>query len=165
MAATSAQRLLVADLDRPEFRIGVDKGQWALAEPVEEAKWPTVFTWITAALREKGPARWLVRWDVAGYNSQGPTGAFWNPTRNDFLDNGSWPKCQPGSVGSGVFKVEGWAAPGRGFYHPYDRLAWTGHEGKWTAENPQYLWTAANTLTDFVTLVHRLLNNEAYLGR
>jgi hypothetical protein len=164
MPVTSAQRLLEADLDRPEFRIGVDKGHWALAESVSEAQWPAVFTWITAAARTAGPTRWLVRWDVADYNAQRPTGAFWDSEKKTFLDTGSWPKCQPGSVGAGVFKIEGWAAPGRGFYHPYDRLAWAGHEEQWTKAHPEFLWTAANTLTDFITLVHRWLTNEAYLG-
>lgn len=164
MAVTNAQRLLEADLERPEFRIGVAKGQWELAEPVSETRWPAVFTWITAALREKGPARWLVRWDVAGYNAQRATGAFWDPDKNDFLDKGAWAKAQAGSVAAAVFKVEGWAQPGRGFYHPYDRLAWAGHESKWAQENPQFLWTTTNTLTDFITVVHRCVNSEAYLG-
>lgn len=164
MAATSAQRLLDADLNRPEFLIGVDKGQWALAEPVSEASWPFIYTWVTAARREKGPVRWLVRWDVSGYNAQRATGAFWNPERKDFLDRGAWPKSLSGSVPASVFKTDGWAAPGKGFYHPYDRLAWAGHEAQWTQSHPQFLWTAENTLTDFITLVHRWLNSEAYLG-
>lgn len=164
MAVTSAQRLLEGDLDRVEFRVGVDKAQWTLAEPVSEASWPFVYTWVTAAHRGKGPARWLVRWDVAGYNAQRTSGAFWDSEKNDFLDKGAWPKCQGDSVPAGVFKTEGWAAPGRGFYHPYDRLAWPGHEAQWTQSHPQFLWTAANTLTDFVVLVHRWLNSEAYLG-
>lgn len=164
MAATSAQRLLEADLNRPEFLIGVDKGQWALAQPVSEASWPFVYTWVTAALREKGLVRWLVRWDVSGYNAQRATGGFWNLEGQDFLDRGAWPKCHGGSVASSVFKTDGWAAPGRGFYHPYDRLAWAGHEAQWTLSHPQFLWTAENTLTDFIRLVHRWLNSEAYLG-
>lgn len=164
MAVTSAQRLLEADLDRPEFRIGVAKGQWELVEHPSEATWPAVFTWIAAALRQNGPARWLVCWDVANYNAQRPTGAFWDQEKKDFLVKGAWPKCQAGSVAAGVFKVDGWAAPGRGFYHPYDRLAWAGHETQWTTAHPQFLWTTETTLTDFITLVHRWLNNEAYLG-
>jgi len=164
MAVNSAQRLLEADLDRPEFRIGVEKGQWALAEQVSEASWPFVYTWVTAAPRDKAPARWLVRWDVDGYNAQRATGAFWDPEKQDFLDKAAWPKCQGGSVPAGVFKTDGWAAPGKGFYPPYDRLAWPGHEVQWTTSHPELLWTAANTLTDFIRLVHWWLNSEAYLG-
>ncbi len=164
MAASSAQRLLEADLARPEFRIGLANGHWELAAPVSEADWPVAFTWVRAAPRERGPARFLVRWDVAGYNEQRPTGAFWDETKKTYLDPGAWPKGVPGSVVEAVFKVTGWAAPGRGFYHPYDRLAWAGHEGQWTQQNPQYLWTKDNVLTDFLVLVHRWLNCEVYLG-
>lgn len=164
MAACSAQRLLEADLARAEFRIGVANGLWELAAPVTEADWPAVFTWIKSAPREKGPARWLVRWDVGDYNAQRPTGAFWDEPRKTYLDPGAWPKGVPGSVVEAVFKVAGWAAPGRGFYHPYDRLAWAGHETKWAQENPRCLWTKDSVLTDFITLVHRLLTCEAYLG-
>jgi hypothetical protein len=164
MAVTAAQRLLEADLDRPEFRIGLDKGQWALTEEISEASWPFVYTCITAAPRSKGPVRWIVRWDVTGYNAQRATGAFWDLEKKNYLDASAWPKGLDGSVPAGVFKVAGWAAPGKGFYHPYDRLAWAGHEAQWTTAHPQFLWTPTSTLTDFITLVHRLLNSEAYLG-
>jgi len=162
MAASTAQRLLEADLDRTDFRIGVAGGQWALATPVSEADWPIVCTWVKAAPREKSPERFLVRWDVAGYNAQPPTGAFWDEGAKTFLATGSWPKGRPGSVVEAVFKVSGWAAPGRGFYHPYDRLALVGHD--WSKTNPQYIWTANNVLTDFIALVYRWLNCEAYIG-
>lgn len=164
MATSSAQRLLEADLARPEFRIGVANGHWELAAPVSEVDWPSVFTWVKSAPRDKSPARWLVRWDVADYNALRPTGAFWDEAKKTYLEPGAWPKGAPGSVVEAVFKVAGWAAPGKGFYHPYDRLAWARHEAKWTAENPQYLWTKDNVLTDFLVLVHRWLNSEAYLG-
>lgn len=164
MANSNAQRLLEADLARPEFLIGMAKGNWELAAPVNEATWPAVFTWVRAAPRAKGPARFLVRWDVSGYGEQRSTGAFWDETKQAYLEPGAWPKGLPGSVVEGVFKVAGWAAPGKGFYHPFDRQAWAGHEAKWEKENPQYLWTKDNVLTDFIALLHRWLNCEAYIG-
>jgi len=164
VAASSAQRLLEADFARPEFLIGMANGHWEFAAPVSELDWPVVFTWVKAAPREKGPEGFVVRWDVAGYNEQRPTGAFWDEAKKTFLDPGAWPKGQPGSVVEAVFKVAGWAAPGRGFYHPYDRLAWAGHEAQWTQANPRYLWTKESVLTDFITLVHRWLNCESYIG-
>lgn len=164
MAASSAQRLLESDLRQPEFLVGEANEHWELARPVSEAEWPAVFTWVKGAPREKSPSRWLVRWDVTGYNAQRPTGAFWDESKTAFLDPGAWPKGEPGSVVEAVFKTAGWAAPGKGFYHPYDRLAWAGHEAKWTAENPTYLWTKDSVLTDFLVLVHRWLNCDAYRG-
>lgn len=163
MAATAAQRLLESDLRRADFLIGVDAGKWSLAEPVTEAAWPVVYTNVHASLRANSPEQFLVRWDLGGYNSQSPTGAFWDAGRRDFLAPGLWPKGRAGSPVAAVFKTEGWAAPGKGFYHPFDRQALAGHH-QWAEQNPHYIWTSDRTLTDFLHLVHRWLNCEDFLG-
>lgn len=163
MSVSAAQRLLEGDLQRAEFQIGVSKGHWRLAREITEKDWPYVFTWVRAAPRPNGPERLLVRWNVDGYGGQSPTGSFWDEESNNFLAPGNWPKGRSDSPVAGVFKVTGWAAPGQGFYHPYDRLARAGHDN-WPAQHPQYVWTEQNTLTDFINLVHRLVNCEAYLG-
>ena len=163
MAASSAQRLLEADLQRADFLIGVDKGHWSLAQPVRESDWPRVFTWVRAAPRPNGPEQWLVRWDVAGYNEQSPTGAFWDAAAA-LLPGALWPKAMADSVAAKVFRIDGWKLSGQAFYHPYDRLARQDHR-QWPEQHARYVWTNANVLTDFIVLVHRWLNCEAYLGR
>lgn len=163
MTASMAQRLLESDLRSVAFLSGVDRGDWALARPVTVEQWPYVFTHIQAAPRPNNPDRFLVRWDMAGYNAASPSGAFWDDARNNYLTTENWPKGRPGSVVATVFRVAGWAAPGQGFYHPYDRKAMNGHV-KWPTENPAFIWTAQNTLTDFISLVHRWLNCEDYCG-
>lgn len=160
---TAAQRLVDADLRCAEFLIGVDAGKWTLAEPSSAAAWPFVYTTVEAAPRPNSPEQMLVRWDVDNYNDQSPTGAFWDAATNTFLATSRWPKGRPGSPVAAVFKVEGWAAPGRGFYHPYDRQARHNHH-EWPTQNPQRIWTKDNTLIDFLHLVHRWLNCEDYLG-
>jgi hypothetical protein len=160
---TAAQRQIDADLRSARFLIGVDAGKWALAEEFSAAAWPAVFTTVKAAARPNSPEQMLVRWDLDGYNEQSPTGGFWDAAANNFLAPSRWPKGRPGSPVAAVFKVDGWAAPGRGFYHPYDRLARHNHHD-WPAQNPQYIWTKDNTLVDFLHLVHRWLNCEDYLG-
>ena len=163
MAASAAQRLLQADLERADFLIGVAKRQWSLVRPVSEEEWPYLYTWVSAAPRAASPDQLMVRWDCDGYNAQSPTGAFWDAERKDFRPIPDWPKGRPGSTVATFFKTSGWAAPGRGFYHPYDRLAKPGHD-KWPIQNPQHIWTSGNTLTDYLSLVHRWLNCEDYLG-
>lgn len=163
MAASAAQRLLESDLRRPEFLIGASSDRWLLDREVTEAGWPYVWTSVKAAPRTNGPDAMLVRWDVDGYGTQSPTGAFWDEAGNGYLAPEKWPKGRANSPVSSVFKVAGWAAPGRGFYHPYDRQARHGHND-WPRDNPQYAWTRENTLTDFIRLVHRWLNCEDYLG-
>lgn len=163
MTVTASQRLLEADLQKADFLMGVAAGRWALEQPVAEAAWPIVYTRIPAAPRASGPDSWLVRWDVDGYGAKSPTGGFWDVAANGCVEPQKWPKGRDGSPVAGVFKVAGWAAPGRGFYHPYDRLAREGHH-EWPANNPQYVWTEQNTLTDFVALVQRWVNCGDYLG-
>ena len=163
MARSAAQRLLEADLNGAEFQIGVSKGHWHLASEVSESIWPYVYTSIQAAPRPNSPEQLMVRWNVDGYGSQPQTGAFWDKTTNNFLAIEMWPKGRPNSIVASVFKVSGWAAPGQGFYHPFDRQARNGHND-WPIQNPQYVWTENNTLVDFISLVHRWLNCEDYHG-
>lgn len=163
MAASSAQRLLEADLARADFRIGADKGYWSLAQPVSEQAWPSVFTWVAAAPRGNAPDRYLVRWDVAGYSGQSPTGAFWDDATAALLPKASWPKGRPGTVVERVFRTDSWQLAGQAFYHPYDRRARSDHN-QWATDMPLVVWTQEKTLTDFLLLVHRWLNCEDYLG-
>jgi hypothetical protein len=163
MLATAAQRLLEDDLARAPFRMGVADGKWRLEQPLSEATWPHVFTYVTAAARPGAPSELLVRWDVAGYGDHLLTGAFWDVATGTYLAPHAWPKGRPGSPVAAVFKIEGWAAPGRGFYHPYDRQAVVGHH-EWPSQNPQCVWTKDKSLTDFLSLVYRWLNCEDYLG-
>jgi len=163
MTATLSQRLLETDLASGDFCIGEAKGCWKLAQPVTEQAWPAVFTFISAAERPNCPVEFLVRWDLDQYGSQSPSGAFWDAESNSFLAIPKWPKGKPGSVVEAVFKTVGWAAPGQGFYHPYDRKAMHNHV-KWPAAHPQYMWTKENVLPDFISLVHRYLNSDDYLG-
>jgi len=160
---TTAQRLVDTDLRRVEFLMGVDAGRWDLAEPFSVTVWPFVYTMVQAASRPNSPEQLLVRWDLENYSEQSPTGAFWDADTKSFLAPARWPKGRPGTPVATVFKVEGWAAPGRGFYHPYDRQARLNHND-WPAQNPQFIWTKDNTIVDFLHLVHRWLNCEDYLG-
>lgn len=161
--AGSAQRLLEGDLQQAAFQIGLAGGKWSLAQPVTEACWPFVYTSIRVAVRPGSPEELVVRWDLERYGEQSPTAAFWEREANDYLPTPRWPKGRPGSVTAAVFKVDGWGAPGKGFYHPYDRQARQGHDN-WAVDNPRFVWTKDNTITDFVQLVHRWLNCEDYLG-
>ena len=128
--STNAQRLLEADLASAPFRAGLLRaaGTGRFRTPADIA-WPHLFTYVAAAPRPNSPERWLVRWDATNYGSGPITGGFWDAQANTFLAREKWPKARPGSVVASVFKTEGWAAPGQGFYHPWDRTALAGHPG------------------------------------
>jgi len=104
---------------------------------------------------------WLVRWDVENYGSEPITGGFWDESTANFLAPEKWPKGTPGSVVASVFKTNGWAAPGRGFYHPWDRLARPGHQ--WS--DPRFAWNEKITIAEYVAQFHRWLNCKDYLGQ
>ena len=164
MMASAALRLLEADFQRAEFKIGTAKGQWGFAREISDADFPFVYIWIQATPYNcDSPQRLLIRWDIAEYNGVPPTGAFWDDEKKNFLLPEKWPKGRHGSPVAAVFKVEGWAAPGKGFYHPYDRQARLNHND-WPTQNPQHIWTEDSTLTDFLIVLHHLLNCEDYLG-
>lgn len=160
--SSSHEKLLQEDLLRADFRIGVDKGYWAINED-EPSDWPFLYTDIKPASRVNGTEIFVVKWDLTGYNANPPNGAFWDTATHDYLPIERWPKGKSGSVVEGVFKTAGWTNPGKGFYHPFDRTALNGHHD-WPRDNPAFIWGADNTITDFICLVHRWLNSEEYIG-
>ena len=161
--SSTAQRLLEADLAGAQFRAGQLRGDWSLVGAIEHLQWPYVLTETAAAARPNGPLRWLVRWDATGYGSAPITGGFWDAGAGAFLAKEKWPRGRPGTVVATVFKTEGWAAPGQGFYHPWDRTALHGHQPQWS--DPRWVWSAKVTIADYVAQFHRWLNCEDYLGQ
>jgi hypothetical protein len=159
--STNAHRLLVSDLAGAGFRAGELRGDWTLIGAAQEISWPYVFTLVRAAARQNCPEQWLVRWDATNYGSAPLTGGFWDADTASFLAKEKWPRGRQGSVIASVFKIEGWAAPGQGFYHPWDRTALANHS--WT--DPRWAWKPELTLADYVAQFHRWLNSEDYLGR
>ena len=159
--STNAQRLLEADLAGAPFRAGMVRGDWALSDSPLHLAWPYLFTEVAAAPRANGPERWLVRWDVTNYGSGPITGAFWDAEANAFLPKERWPKARPGSVVASVFKTAGWAAPGQGFYHPWDRTALAGHA--WA--DRVWAWKPEVTIAEYNAQFHRWLTSEDYLGQ
>lgn len=159
--STNAQRLLVADLASAAFRAGLLRGDWALCEPAEGMAWPYLYTYVTAASRPNSPNQWLVRWDATNYGSGPITGGFWDFSGKTFLAKEKWPKARAGSVVASVFKTDGWAAPGQGFYHPWDRTALFGH----TWSDPVWMWKPQITIVEYNAQFHRWLISEDYLGQ
>lgn len=157
----TAQRLLVADLAGAVFRAGEMRGSWKLVGSVSDVPWPHVFTHVAAAPRANSPDQWLVRWDATGYGSGPITGGFWDSAAGGYLAKEKWPKSRTGSVLASVFKTAGWAAPGEGFYHPWDRRALHGHP--WT--DARFAWNTKVTLAEYVAQFHRWLTCEDYLGQ
>jgi hypothetical protein len=160
------QRLLEADLQSAEFRIGVVNGYWGQAEPgvlTDGAAWPKVFFWMKAAPRPNAPERYYVELDLSGYRSVAPTGPFWDPTKKIKLELAKWPKGKPNSRVAMVFRTNGFSAAGNAFYHPYDRAATRDH-AQWATQIPHRVWTSSHTIVDYLAEFHALLNCGDYVG-
>lgn len=159
------QRLLEADLAGAEFRSGVVKGLWGIAEE-DPAKpttnWPHVRFWLAAAPRNGAPDRYIIRSDLTGYRSVPPTGTFWDAATNARLDFLKFPNGKAGSRFAMVFRTD-WGESNRAFYHPYDRVAAQSHSD-WPKAQPHLVWTEDHTITDYLEEFQTLLNSGDYLG-
>lgn len=157
------QRLFEEDVASAEFQIGADKRFWGMAphdSQLGKMVWPKVVFWIAAPPRANAPDRFHIRLDLTGYRTASPTGSFWNPVTDAPLDTAHWPKGKSDSRLAKVFRV-GWN--NAVFYHPYDRVAAQSHP-QWPVEQPHLIWTAHNTIIDYLAEFHSLLNGEDYIG-
>ena len=162
------QRLFEADLLLAEYRAGVAKGLWARAEANvlpegDGAKWPNAYFWMAAARRPGAPDRCYVALNLRGYNAAPPTGPFWDPLKKQPLEITKWPKGKSGSRFALVFRTSGFCAPGRAFYHPYDRAPVQDHP-QWPTEQPHLVWTDSHTIVDYLEEFQSLLTCGDYLG-
>ena len=157
-------RLFDADIRGADFRNGVLAGRWGLPEegilPAQPA-WPTRILWLAAPSRDRSSDRFYVSLDLSGYRAVPPTGTFWDPATKSVLESPKRPKGRKGSRFARVFRTD-WKK-GRAFYHPYDRVAVTGHSN-WAAQHPNLVWTANHTIVDYLWEFHSLLNSGDYLG-
>jgi len=160
------QRLFELDLQSADYRNGVAKGLWGEAEfnaRPDDAAWPNVYLWMTAAPRTGAPDRFYVALDLAGYRKVPPTGPFWDPVKKQTLELGRWPKGKPSSRFALVFRTDGFTFAGRAFYHPYDRSPLSDHPG-WPSEQPHLVWTNAHTIVNYLEEFQSLLTSGDYVG-
>lgn len=158
------QRLFNEDVGSAEFRAGLLKGKWGLAEDGQAgaaSTWPQVHLWMAAAPRANAPDRFHVELDASGYRSMPPTGTFWDQATKAPLGVDKRPKGRTGSRVARIFRTD-WEN-GRAFYHPYDRLAAQSHLN-WKSEQPRRVWSPAHTIVDWLELFHGLLQSEDYIG-
>jgi hypothetical protein len=158
------QRLFEADLQSAEFRNGVLKGWWGVAEadtrPANLA-WPNTILWIRAAQRPNAPERYYFTLNCAGYRAESPTGTFWDPIEKYILDVKKRPKGKPGSRFAKVFRTD-WKSA-LAFYHPYDRVAVSEH-AQWRQQQPNLIWDSNHTITDYLEEFRALLQSGDYIG-
>jgi hypothetical protein len=144
------ERALVADLARPNFRLGGLEGRWRL----HGVTWPHVLIGLFA----KDGLEFVLRFDCSGYPERPPTAGPWDPASNSVAPPDRWPLSAGGRVGA-VFNRE-WKA-GIALYLPCDRESIVGHDN-WRAEMPAKIWRPAEGIVQYLEQVHELLHSRDY---
>jgi hypothetical protein len=150
---SSAERLFREDLVSTSFIAGADRGYWRIASLI----WPFAVIEIAAAGRSSAPPWWAFQFDLTGY-PQAPTARPWDLTANAPLAGEHWPAGGPRIMAA--FNP-GWRVDA--LYIPVDRLALEGHD-VWRQRHPSYIWDPALDITQYLRIVHGLLNDPSYTG-
>ena len=144
------ERALIADLAKAPFRLGEVSKKWRLAV----IEWPYLLIAVCAK-----DGRWFVlRFECTNYPSAPPTACVWEPDRNLQLPFPQWPQSRGGRVGA-VFNPN-WK-DGTALYLPCDRQAIFGHDA-WLTTTPALIWRPADGISQYLEIVHELLNCSDY---
>ncbi len=148
------ERVFRAHLERGPFQSGVARGRWWLVS----IDWQHALIAVSAAPREGGPDEYVFRFELNDYPQSAPTAQPWDLERGVPLERGRWP--------TGRSRVPLAFNPNwnyQALYLPCDRLAIPGHE-PWRTQHPSMVWSPAGDITQYLRIVHELLNSKDYTG-
>ena len=149
------ERTLRNHLEQPAFVEGVARGRWRVMGQVD---WPHVLVAVSAAQRDSGPPEFFLRFNLDGYPASAPTVTPWDPETGDKLDFDRRPK---GEVVGHIFRTD-WE-DGYALYAPFDRVALKRHPD-WSQKYSGQAWIPSKDLAWVLRQLHRLLNDDLYLG-
>jgi hypothetical protein len=150
------ERALRAHLDSGAFLAGVEAGRWRLVS----VEWPLVTVMVSAVPREGAPTEFAIRFELGGYPNTTPTGCVWDTATNAPLAANLRPKGVDVAL---IFRIDGWTGGPTAMYAPWDRLALQTHPN-WLQEAPHLVWHPGRDLTFILDNLHRVLNDDGYLG-
>lgn len=146
------EKALRADLESGRFLAGEARKRWWLVS----VDWPAV----QIAVAARDGFEYVLRFDCSGYPQNPPTARPWDANKNAPLDVGSWPKG--GGRIAAVFRND-WKS-GTALYLPCDRTAIDGHDN-WRTEHPSKIWNPSRGITQYLEIVHELLQSKDYVAR
>jgi hypothetical protein len=149
------QQALEQHINRPEYRLAKYERRWEILS----VKWPNVLVRIYAEYRNGAPGYFDFKFDCAGYPNMAPTAIPWDCSIDQPLAFARWPKGRT-QIPS-IFNP-GWNN-GRALYLPCDRLAIAGHPD-WPTRYAHWLWKVGGGLSQYVRIIHGLLNSPDYTG-
>lgn len=146
------ERVLRAHLELGPFLSGVAKGRWRLVE----IAWPYVTFAVSAAQRENSPEEFFVRFELSNYPQDSPTADLWDMDSSAKLDQSKRP------YGSARVS-KAFRADRSSLYLPCDRLEIAQHP-EWLGVHPSMLWSSDGDITQYLRIIHELLNSVDYSG-
>lgn len=149
------ERVFREHIARGPFLSGVDRGRWRLAA----IDWPCATIAVAAAPRPGGPAEYALRFDLGDYPQSPPTARLWDVGRDEPLAPAEW----PGGRGRVPLAFNPAWRGGDCLYLPCDRLSIVGHD-PWLVQHPTLVWSPSGDISQYLRLVHDLLNTDDYTG-
>lgn len=149
------ERVFRDHIEQGLFQSGVDRGRWRLIA----IEWPYAVIAISAAERPRGPREYVFRFELSNYPQIAPTAQPWDTGKKSCLEHNKWPF---GRSRLPLAFNPGWKG-GTCLYLPCDRLSIEGHDG-WRTQHPFMIWSANGDITQYLRIVHELLNSSDYTG-
>lgn len=146
------EKALRADLESGRFLAGEARKRWRLVA----MQWPFVLIGVSA----RDDNEYVLRFECSGYPQLPPTARLWDPGQSAPLELSRWPKGS-GRIAA-VFRSD-WKE-GTALYLPCDRVAIEGHDN-WRTEHPSKIWNPSKGITQYVEIVHELLQSRDYSAR
>jgi len=151
---TPDERQFRADLQGGAFLRGVARGRWRLVKTA----WPHAIIAVAAAERAASPTEFGFRFELTNYPQDAPTAQPWDVVGDRPLEPTRWP--------TGRSRVIAAFNPGvnaKAIYIPCDRVAIQGHDA-WRAQHVSMIWSPAGDITQYLRVLHELLNSGDYTG-
>ncbi|MGI8428075.1 MAG: DUF7665 family protein [Solirubrobacteraceae bacterium] len=152
-ALAGPELLFREDLEGAPLNAGVDRGWWQ----VRSVAFPYAAIEIAAAPRASSPDWFAFRFDISIY-PQAPSAQPWDLALGLPLPPPRWP--------GGSHRIQRVFNPAwrtDALYLPMDALALEGHDG-WLTQHACHVWDPGKDITQYLRLVHDLLNEEGYTG-
>ena len=146
--ASAAERAFREHAERPDFQLGVLRGQWR----IHRIDWPVAIIGVTA----RDGVEWGFHFLLDGYPAALPNARPWDIEKNVQLPPALWPK--------GTGRVAAVFAPHwntNALYLPCDRLALPGHH-HWVGLHPELLWRPATGIIHYLEIIHELLSSSSH---
>ena len=136
------------------FLRGQVRGRWRLIR----VTWPHAVIAVSAAPRAGSPSEYGFRFELTNYPQLLPTAQPWDLEQDGPLPTTRWP--------TGRSRLAGAFAPhwnSQALYLPCDRLAIQGHDA-WITQHPSMIWKPTGDITQYLAILHDLLNSSDYTG-